>query len=170
MLITISACDKGEINNNLRDHDTQTSKPTQPKTTESATKEPIVTTKESNTRTNSPKKFLEKSEMPVPFDYVDGNYGGDLYFAFFALPVLGEISSISMNLIETFTENDDFTNWTESFGINKYMQVPVTSLMDYPNLFSFIVTFNIPITQQRYIYRKWSIWILHKSNLYNNSG
>jgi hypothetical protein len=95
---------------------------------------------------------FDPSSMPAPFLLSDG--GGNLNMMLFTM--LGtnsardaKIDGIPMYIREAFVDDDSFLAWIENSNLIWNYGIPVSSLMEYPNLFSFIISFNIPVNKLR---------------------
>jgi hypothetical protein len=94
---------------------------------------------------------FDSASMPKPFHEVQG--GGGSYFMRFAMLCSNDVyqrvrlDAIPLHIILPFVDIDDFNAWTKCDIMNRIYYEPVTSLMEYRNLFSFIVNFNIPVDE-----------------------
>jgi len=87
-------------------------------------------------------------KMPEPFF---GEQGGNPYLAPFFLPTdnsdgNNSLNDIDFNIIEQFIGLEKFYEWIEGIG-SDYLRAPQTSLLDYPNLYTFILNFDIPVDE-----------------------
>ncbi|MDR2531403.1 MAG: hypothetical protein LBC82_00980 [Oscillospiraceae bacterium] len=92
----------------------------------------------------------DPDKMPEPFPLTQG---GNPYLAPFFLPTdnsYGGNNSLNDVPYDLFVSKDDFYVWIESYGF-EYLRTPQTSLLDYPNFFTFILGFDIPAEELRRI-------------------
>jgi hypothetical protein len=99
---------------------------------------------------NEPSSFAATS-MPKPFHEIQGG-GSSLFLRFsmlcsYDVAQSGRLDSICMSLINMLDDINEFFDWTKCETMDRIRYEPVTSLMEYHNMFSFIVIFNIPIDE-----------------------
>jgi len=100
---------------------------------------------------------FDPSVMPVPFSSLDT--GGNMAMMRFTLLGTGSASfskldAIPMYIREAFVESDDYRVWSNSPEMIWNWVKPATSLMDYKNLFSLVITFNIPADELSEVMRE----------------
>jgi len=100
---------------------------------------------------------FENAGMPVPFSSTQ-NGGGNFQLIRFTVPTFSDltdaINRFPRFLVEPFMEMDDFYNWVNSYEMNRYFNEPQTSLMGYPNMYSYVITFNISIDELREVMKQ----------------
>ncbi|MDR2590028.1 MAG: hypothetical protein LBC71_03450 [Oscillospiraceae bacterium] len=145
LLFAISACDNVEIKDDEPPKTQDVESITQPQTTEQT----MINTS-SSPQLPSVNSF-EHFEMPIPFGEIHGAGGGSEELALFSMLCSNGISDqridgIDLFIIEAFFDDSAiFYDWYSSVDMNMHWENPVTTLMDYPNLFSLIKTFDLPI-------------------------
>ena len=92
----------------------------------------------------------ETAGMPNPFNTRDAG-GGSLAWSLFTMPCSEgpwdrRIDGIAHHYIDVFVGNEEDGGWFAE-RMENLRERPATSLMDYPNLYSFIKAFNVPIDE-----------------------
>ncbi|MCL2632990.1 MAG: hypothetical protein FWD34_00565 [Oscillospiraceae bacterium] len=96
-----------------------------------------------------------RDDMPEPFIETQ-NGGGSLQRARFNVPTFNDLDGggldfIDFSYVTPFIDLNDFYSWVNSSEMNNYWSEPVTNLIEYPNMYSFIITFNIPVNDLKEI-------------------
>jgi hypothetical protein len=90
---------------------------------------------------------FDPTAMPIPFSPTSG--AGNMEMMRFTMLGTGSASfskldEMPLYVRRAFIESEDFIAWSNSPEMIWDWSTPVTSLMDYRNLFSLVITFNIP--------------------------
>ncbi len=105
------------------------------------------------TETSALEDPFENAGLPALFSTEGG--GNPLLAPFFLLTDNSNDGKNSLNDIpyELFVSQEEFMAWIESEG-NAYLRTPQTRLTDYPNFYSFILEFDIPVDKLREVLKE----------------
>ena len=153
----------GEAGINDIPPETQTSEPQSLQTAEPPRSETTSPKTPTDNTPNFQGVSIENSGMPMPFYDMQG--GGDLQLARFVLPLYSDvwgrhINSIPLDLVKLLLGNDEFYAWVNSDEMSRYWETAVLSLMDYPNLYSLIKTFNLPIDEVEVYFKEHQLMLI----------
>jgi hypothetical protein len=109
-------------------------------------------------------KTYKDIKMPNPFYETDG--GGSLSSMRFSSMTFNDISDGKLDFIQyiyvmPFVEDMvNFHNWSKNLHNRMFENEPSTSLMSYPNLYSFFVDFDVPVEELKPIMKKDQLYMI----------
>jgi hypothetical protein len=98
--------------------------------------------------------YTNLDEMPEPFDTLTG--GGAILMMRFSSPTHDDnpsrtIDAIDHSYVTPFIALEIFHEWVYGFQEKDYLSRPAQNLSCYPNLYSFILNFDIPVDELKKI-------------------
>ncbi|MDR2532531.1 MAG: hypothetical protein LBC82_06780 [Oscillospiraceae bacterium] len=97
--------------------------------------------------------IYDPNEMPEPFTLTQ-NGGGNLHLMRFLSPTFNDLDDakldfIDLSFVEPFVELSKFYDWFNHLQASTLTNEPQTNLMGYPNMYSFVKTFDVPVDELR---------------------